>query len=74
MHIDEAKKFDKRNIQRNIKEGIVSQKDLDTYLSRLPDVKDKILVIEGESKETESKGAVEGPPQKGSTKKKTKGK
>jgi len=74
MHIDESKKFDKRNIQRNLKDGIVSQKDLESYLSRLPDASDKIFVTDADSKETEHKGTVEGPSQKGSTKKKTKGK
>jgi hypothetical protein len=42
MHIDENKKFDIRNIERNIKEGIISQKDYENYLSKLPDVSDKI--------------------------------
>lgn len=42
MHIDEKKKFDIRNIERNIKEGIISQKDYEIYLSKLPDLSDKI--------------------------------
>ena len=43
MHIDENKKFDKRNVERNIKNGIITQKDYEIYLSRLPDVSDKIF-------------------------------
>jgi hypothetical protein len=43
MHIDEEKKFDKRNIARNIKNGVISQKDYETLLSRLPDVSNKLF-------------------------------
>ena len=43
MHIDEQKKFDKRNIERNIKNGTITQKDYEIYLSKLPDVSDKIF-------------------------------
>ncbi len=46
MHIDESKKFDKRNIERNIKEGIISKKDYENYLSKLPDLSDKIFIPE----------------------------
>ncbi len=42
MHIDLNKKFDIRNIERNLKEGIITQKDYEIYLSKLPDVSDKI--------------------------------
>jgi len=44
MHIDESKKFDKRNIERNIKDGIISKEDYENYLSKLPDVSDKIFI------------------------------
>jgi len=43
MHIDEIKKFDKRNIERNIKNGIMTQKDYEIFLSKLQDVSDKIF-------------------------------
>ena len=43
MHIDENKKFDKRNVERNIKGGIITQKDYEIYLSRLPDVSDEVF-------------------------------
>ena len=42
LHIDENKKYDKRNIEENIKSGIISQKDYETYLSKLPDLSEKI--------------------------------
>ena len=37
MHIDESKKLDKRTIERNLKEGIVSPKEWEKYLKSLPD-------------------------------------
>jgi hypothetical protein len=74
MHIDETKKFDKRNIQRNLKDGLVSQKDYESYLSKLPDASDKVFVADTEPAETEHKGIAEGSSHKGSAKKKTKGK
>jgi len=43
MHIDEQKKFDKRNVERSVKNGIISKKDYEIYLSKLPDVSDKIF-------------------------------
>ena len=72
MHIDDSKKFDKRNIQRNVKDGIISQKDLDLYLNKLPDVSGKVFVPEADTKEVEAKRETEAP--KGSAKKKVKGK
>ncbi len=53
MHIDEGKKFDKRNIERNLKEGIITQKEYELYLSRLPDVSDKIYIPEELTEEAE---------------------
>ena len=46
MHIDENKKFDKRNIERNIKNGVITQKDYEIHLSRLTDASDKIFIPE----------------------------
>jgi len=43
MHIDENKKFDKRNIEKNIKSRIMTQKDYEIYLSKLPDVSNKLF-------------------------------
>jgi hypothetical protein len=45
MHIDENKKFDKRNIEKNIRSGIINQKDYETYLSKLPDISDKLFSL-----------------------------
>ncbi len=76
MHIDENKKFDKRNIDKNIKEGMLSQKEYEIHLSRLPDVSDKAFL--GEEPETESIEITpredDGRPKKGEPKKKSKGK
>jgi hypothetical protein len=77
MHTDENKKFDKRNIEGNIKDGIITQKDYEIYLSKLPDVSDKLSNIEDSLVETEdfkSKRQEEIQIKKRVIKKKTKGK
>lgn len=77
MHIDENKKFDKRNIQKNVKSGIISQKDYEIYLSKLPDVSDKVFNPEEygtEMKESESQREDEVLAKKKVAKKKPKGK
>lgn len=58
MHIDENKKFDKRNLEKNIKDGTISGKDYEMFLSKLPDVTDKLYSPEeelGESGEIEER-------------------
>lgn len=57
MHIDEGKKFDKRNIEKNIKNGIITQKDYEIYLSKLPDVSHKIYIPEECSDDTMESGS-----------------
>jgi hypothetical protein len=52
MHIDEDKKFDKRNIMMNIKNGIITQKDYEILLSKLPDTSDKVFNPEEDSSES----------------------
>jgi len=47
MHTDESKKFDKRNIERNVRDGIITTKDYETYLAKLPDVSDKTFDPDG---------------------------
>jgi hypothetical protein len=77
MHIDENKKFDKRNIEKNLKDGIITQKDYETYLSKLPDASDKVFISEEystEMKASELQGADELPSRKKAVKKKSKGK
>ena len=77
MHIDENKKFDKRNIEKNIKNGIITQKDYEIYLSKLPDISDKLFSIEEEltdSDELELRKEGEMTHKKRGSKKKAKGK
>jgi len=47
MHIDESKRFDKRNVAQNIKNGIITQKDYEIFLSKLPDASEKLLILRG---------------------------
>ncbi len=75
MHTDEQKKFDIRNIERNIRGGIITQKDYETYLSRIPDVGDKVFNPEDslkDSRESESRRESEGSPKKKEMKRKVK--
>lgn len=77
MHIDEDKKFDKRNIGKNIKEGVITQKDYEIFLSKLPDVRDKLFNPEETLTgidEIESKKESEISSKKRAAKKKLKGK
>ena len=77
MHIDEGKKFDKRNIAKNVKNGVIAQKDYEFYLSKLPDVSDKLFNPEetsAELDELEQKKDSEILPKKRGLKKKAKGK
>jgi hypothetical protein len=77
MHIDENKKFDKRNIEKNLKDGIITQKDYETYLGKLPDASDKVFIPEEyytEMKAPELQGADEPSSRKKAPKKKPKGK
>ena len=43
MHIDESKRFDKRNVAQNIKNGIITQKDYEIFLLKLPDASEKLF-------------------------------
>ena len=77
MHIDENKKFDKRNIEKNIKNGIITQKDYEIYLSKLPDISDKLFSPEEkltDSDELELRKEGEMTHKKRGSKKKAKGK
>jgi hypothetical protein len=77
MHIDENKIFDKRNIERNIKNGIITQKDYEILLSKLPDASDKLFNPEEtltDLDEMESKREIEISSKKRGVKKKGKGK
>jgi hypothetical protein len=77
MHIDENKKFDKRNVTRNIKNGVISQKDYETFVSKLPDVGNKLFNPEETSTdlgEVESRDVDETSSKKKGIRKKAKGK
>ena len=51
MHIDESKKFDRRTIEKNLREGIVSAEEWKKFLRSLPDVSENVdLVINEEGK------------------------
>ena len=43
MHTDENKRYDKRNIASNLQRGLVTAKEYETYLSKLPDTGDKVF-------------------------------
>jgi hypothetical protein len=51
MHIDENKKFDKRSIDRKIREGSLPRKEYKDYLASLPDVSDKVYDPEQDAEE-----------------------
>ncbi len=77
MHIDENKKFDKRNIEKNLKDGIITEKDYEMFLSKLPDASDKLFSPEeavGDSEEGEARKEGELVPKKKVIKRKLKGK
>lgn len=75
MHIDEDKKFDKRNIVRNIKNGVITQKDYDTFVSKLPDVSNKSFNLEEASfGEAESREVNDASSKKKGMKKRARGK
>ena len=77
MHIDEDKRFDKRNIEKNIKSGIITEKDYEMFLSKLPDISDKLFNPEetpAGSEEFEVKKEGEITSKKRGIKKKAKGK
>jgi hypothetical protein len=52
MHIDEGKKFDKRNLEGNIKSGSITRKEYEAYLSRLPEADGMIFNPEAEEPES----------------------
>ena len=76
MHTDEQKKFDIRTIERNTKAGIITRKDYETYLSKLPDVSDKVFnpeeTLSEDSGEVESRREGDLSSKKKETKKKLK--
>jgi hypothetical protein len=77
MHTDENKKFDKRNVKGHLKNGVLNQKEYESYLLKLPDVQDKCFNPEeglDDLKETESSAEIKPLSKKRELKKKIKGK
>jgi len=77
MHIDEDKIFDKRNIAMNIKNGVITLKDYEIFLSKLTDASEKLFnpeEISIDSGETESRKESEISSKKRGPRKKVKGK
>lgn len=55
MHIDESKKFDRRTIEKNLKEGIISAREWEKYLKALPDAShnmDFVVLDQGHEHQT----------------------
>jgi hypothetical protein len=77
MHIDEDKIFDKRNIVMNIKDGVITRKDYEIFLSKLTDASEKLFnpeEISIDSGEIESRKESEISSKKRGARKKVKGK
>ena len=57
MHTDDSKKFDRRTIEKNLKEGIISAEEWENFLRALPDVSDSVdlVTIEEAQKEETTK-------------------
>jgi len=57
MHIDEDKKFDRRTIEKNLKEGIISPTEWEKYLKALPDASNNVdFVMLDEAREHQTAG------------------
>jgi hypothetical protein len=77
MHIDESKRFDKRNLAQNIRNGIITQKDYEIFLSKLQDASEKVFNPEESTEGSDEIGLKkesETSPKKKMGKKKAKGK
>ena len=62
MHTDENKRYDKRNIASNLQRGLVTAKEYETHLSKLPDAGDKVFnPDEARSENEESPGGETDP-------------
>ena len=71
MHIDESKKFDKRTIERNLKEGIITVEEWENFLRALPDVSDNVDFVMSEEGQTEETTKEKGRKSKDSAEKET---
>ena len=52
MHIDDNKKFDRRTIEKNLREGIISAEEWKNFLRALPDVSDNVDFVMSEEEKT----------------------
>ncbi len=43
MHTDEDKRYDKRTIERDLREGLISPREYEEYLRKIPDVSNKVF-------------------------------
>ena len=57
MHTDQGKRFDKRNIEANLRRKVMTPKEHESYLSKLPDMSHKIYDPEEELLENEPESA-----------------
>ena len=77
MHTDEGKRYDKRNMENNLRRRIMSKKDYENFLAKLPDVSDKIFNPEEMASEVgeglEAKRGADGVAKKKGGKAKEKG-
>jgi hypothetical protein len=76
MHTDEDKKFDRRNVASNIRTGLMTKRDYELYLSKLPDVSEKVFLPEespSDSVDVEAKRANQVHSGRKKTKKRGKG-
>ena len=70
MHTDEKKRFDRRNVDSNLRKGVVTSKEYESYLSKLPDLRDKVFDPEEERSEEAPVSGSPGSEQGGMPKKK----
>ncbi len=74
MHTDQSKRFDRRNIQSNLRRGVMTQKEYESYLVKLPDVSDKIYDSGEDLPEGEAESASAAESDRSTKKKGGKGK
>jgi len=65
MHIDDRKRYDKRNIESNLRGGRVALKEHEAYLAKLPDVSEKAYNPDHEVLEGGESGGIPGNPPPG---------
>ena len=74
MHTDQSKRFDKRNIQSSLRRGVITPKEYESYLAKLPDVSDKLYDSGEELPGSEPESASGGESDRSAKKKGGKGK